>query len=94
MKAERFQKFLEEKNDAIYQAAFDLACAIASKEAEAEDVPLEWDMSFIGEIADAAEAVLKNAGLRVCYPYLEGNDETPCPMGKDCSTKDCPFREN
>ena len=86
-----FETFLTKKNDLIYQEAFELACAIASQSATSEDVPLEWNMEFIGEIADAAYDILQRKGMRVCYPFYEDED-CPCYLGSDCKTADCPLR--
>ena len=81
----RFETFLTAKNDLIDNAAYQLACAIAAKEADPGEKALEWDMSYIGEIIDAAEQILKGHGLRHCYPFYEGGDRTPCYRGKDCA---------
>ena len=90
----RFETFLTAKNDLIDNAAYQLACAIAAKEADPGEKALEWDMSYIGEIIDAAEQILKGHGLRHCYPFYERGDRTPCYRGKDCAAADCPLKSN
>lgn len=97
MKKEVFGDFQTRKNDMISQAAYELACAIACKDDVQEDVPLEWNMEFIGEIVDAATEILQQMGLRICDPFFADNgerDDNPCYLGTDCKTQDCPFRAN
>jgi len=89
---ERFETFLTAKNDRIDNAAYQLACALAAKEAEPNEDALEWDMAYIGEIVEAAEQVLKEHGFNTCYPFYEGDDRTPCYCGKDCTAADCPLK--
>lgn len=52
------------RNDEIYDAVFGL-CSIL-----AEDEDLEWDMSFIGEIADRAASVMTEHGFKVRFPSI------------------------
>jgi len=73
----RFETFLTAKNDLIDNAAYQLACAIAAKEADPGEKALEWDMSY---------------GLRRCHPFYEGDDRMPCYCGKDCAAADCPLK--
>ena len=97
MKKEVFWDFQTRKNDMISQAAYELACAIACKDDTKENVPLEWNMEFIGEIVDAATEILQRKGLRICDPFFADNgerDDIPCYLGTDCETQDCPFRAN
>lgn len=53
-----------ERQDEIYNGVFEL-CKIM-----AEDQKLEWNMSFIGEIADCAESILMRHGIRVRFPAV------------------------
>ena len=46
----------------IHNAAYDLCRILAEKE------DLEWDMSYIGEVADYASNLLVDRGFRVYYP--------------------------
>lgn len=87
-----FALFLEKKTDAVYLAAYNLALALAARNSAETEIPITWDMSFIGEIADSAETILRNKGIRHCNPYYEGENEIPCYLGSDCSYQDCPLR--
>ena len=44
-----------------------------------EDI-LEWNARYIGEISDAAEALLVEAGVPTCHPYYgnENDDDGDC----------------
>lgn len=53
-----------ERQDEIYNGVFEL-CKIMSENQE-----LEWNMSFIGEIADCAESILMQHGIRVRFPAI------------------------
>lgn len=57
------------RNDEIYNGVFEL-CQIM-----AENPELEWDMSFIGEIADCAASVLMGHGIRVRFPSVVTNPD-------------------
>lgn len=54
-----------ERIDEVENAVYDL-CKIMT-----EDQNLEWDISFIGEIAETAAELLAHKGHRVHYPYRE-----------------------
>ncbi len=84
-----FEEFCAEKNDRIYNAAFDLLNALAG--VGMDDRPLEWDMEQIGEVVDAAKDVLMGVH-EVCHPFYEGDGEIPCYKGTDCANFDCPLR--
>lgn len=58
-----------ERNDEIYNAAYTL-CQIM-----AENDELEWDMAYIGEIADYAAELLTNRGIRVRFPSIVTDDD-------------------
>lgn len=92
MKTRAFEDFLERKTEAVYSAAYDLASALVARNGTETEESIPWDMSFIGEIADAAESVLESNGIRHCNPYYEGKDEIPCYLGSDCTYVDCPLR--
>lgn len=53
-----------ERQDEIYNGVFEL-CKIMSENQE-----LEWNMSFIGEIADYAESILTEHGIKVRFPSI------------------------
>ncbi len=59
--------------DEVENAVFEM-CKVLT-----EDENLEWDMNYIGEIADLASTILVNLGHRVHYPAMvlddEGHDE-------------------
>lgn len=57
------------RNDEIYNGVFDLCRLMA------ENQELEWDMSFIGEIADYAASVLGQHGIRVRFPAVVTNPD-------------------
>ena len=90
-----FFRFLESKNDNIDCAAFDLFGLLASSGVDIpeHDSPIEWNMEIIGDLVDYAEHLLAEKGISVCHPFLEGEDETPCYIGKDCKREDCLFRQ-
>lgn len=52
------------RNDEIDNAVFEL-CKILS-----ENPDLEWNMSFIGEIADCAAGIMVNHGIPVRFPAV------------------------
>lgn len=58
-----------ERNDEIYNGVFDLCRLMA------DNPELEWDMSFIGEIADCAASVLMDHGIRVRFPSVVTNPD-------------------
>ncbi len=87
-----FEDFLCDKTDAIYNAAYELICAIAAVTPDQDDSQNpEWNMEYIGEVVDDAESILCSFGIRHCYPFYTDN-ETPCYCGTDCQTEDCIFK--
>ena len=54
--------------DEVHNAVYDLCRILAESE-------IEWDMSYIGEIADFAAEVLTKHGFPVRYPAIVYNDE-------------------
>ena len=91
----RFDNFIDNKNDNIDCAAFDLLGLLASSGPDIPeyDPPVEWDMEIIGNLVDYAEHLLAEKGIAVCHPFFEGDDETPCYLGKDCKRTNCLFRK-
>ena len=59
-----FSKGQLERIDEIHNAVYDL-CAVLT-----ENANLEWDMAYIGEIADLACDVLTRNGFRIRYPAI------------------------
>lgn len=80
------EDFFIAKNDRLDNIAYDLACNLASP--NLESVKLEWDMSVICDILDAAEEILKRHSIQCCYPYYAEN-EVPCPLSGECTHPDC-----
>lgn len=58
-----------ERNDDIYNAALDF-CKVLTENPE-----LEWDMAFIGEIADFAANCLTENGYKVRFPSVVTDDD-------------------
>lgn len=54
--------------DEVHNAVYDLCKVLAESE-------IEWDMSYIGEIADFAAEMLTGKGFKVRYPAIVYNDE-------------------
>ena len=54
--------------DEVHNAVYDLCKVLAESE-------IEWDMSYIGEIADFAAEMLTSEGFKVRYPAIVYNDE-------------------
>lgn len=52
------------RNDEIYNGVFDL-CRLMAEKPE-----LEWNMGFIGEIADCVASILARHGIRVRFPAV------------------------
>ncbi len=59
----------EARNDEIYGTVFELCKVMA------ENPELEWDMGFIGEIADCAASILARHGIRVRFPAVVTNED-------------------
>ena len=57
------------RNDEIYEGVMEL-CRLMSENPE-----LEWDMSFLGEIADCAASILARHGIRVHFPAVVTNPD-------------------
>lgn len=53
-----------ERNDEVYEAVFAMCKVLAENE------ELEWDMTYIGGIADFAASMLVSTGNRVQYPAV------------------------
>lgn len=98
MEKEKFEEYLERKNDRIDNAAYELACAILDKNHNGSDneTVLPWNMEVIGSIVDLAEKLLEQMKLPACHPYHCYNDseeEIPCFESADCTNADCPFKK-
>lgn len=59
----------EARNDEIYGTVFELCKVMA------ENPELEWDMGFIGEIADCAASILARHGIQVRFPAVVTNED-------------------
>ena len=59
----------EARNDEIFDTVFELCKVMA------ENPELEWDMGFIGEIADCAASILARHGIRVRFPAVVTNED-------------------
>lgn len=57
------------RNDEIYNAVYSLCCLMT------ENDSLEWDMSFIGQIADVAADLLTSKGNRVRFPSIVADED-------------------
>jgi len=53
-----------DRNDDIYEAAFEF-CKVLT-----ENPDLEWDMAFLGEIADLAAGIMTEQGHKVRFPSV------------------------
>ena len=53
-----------DRNDEIYEAAFEF-CKVLT-----ENPDLEWDMAFLGEIADLAAGIMTEHGHKVRFPSV------------------------
>lgn len=53
-----------DRNDDIYEAAFEF-CKVLT-----ENPDLEWDMAFLGEIADLAASIMTEQGHKVRFPSI------------------------
>ena len=60
-----------ERNDDIYNSVFELCKVLTEKD------DLEWDMNFIGDIAEYAVQVLINKGFKIRFPSIisDGDNE-------------------
>jgi len=92
---ELFERFLTDRNDKIYNLAYQLLCTLADPDYEYGDEPIEWDMEKIGAVADSAEIILEP--FTACFPYYseeeDGSEDIPCAFTKDCGREKCPFDE-
>ena len=58
-----------ERIDDIHNIVFELCLTMTENE------DLEWDMEFIGPIADAAHDILEKCGHRVRYPSIVTDED-------------------
>lgn len=47
--------------------------------------------TMAGELADNVNDFLSEKGLGICYPYWEGDEETPCFIGASCKVGNCTY---
>ncbi len=57
-----------ERNNEIYNAVYEMCKVVA------EDENLEWDMYYLGEIAELAANMMVNKGYRVRFPSIVENE--------------------
>lgn len=77
-----FEEHLCQQGDAVDNAAYALACAMAGKE-------LEWSQEYIGEIVDSAESILLSLHIPTCHPWSDGDYEIPCYLTDECDNPNC-----
>lgn len=88
-----FEKLLCERGDWLENTAHQFLCDIA-------EMDLQWDISIIREVLDAATQKLQGKGIHICDPAYVSSDDNPdedipcykcneCPMG--CSKESCPM---
>ena len=58
-----------DRNDEIYEAAFEF-CKVLTEKPD-----LEWDMAFLGEIADLAASIMTEQGHKVRFPSIVTEDD-------------------
>lgn len=63
---EEAEDLLCDAGDIIDNAAFDLLNALSPER-------IDWDMSVIAEITDAAERIMERRGLKTCRPWLDAD---------------------
>lgn len=91
------------RGDVVDNAIYHMLCVILDLTPD----EFEWDMSIIGEVADAVEAILLQCGHPLCRPWIEregdsDDDQTFCcevSMDPDtdpanrCQCSCCPMLE-
>lgn len=86
-----FRGFLEKRNDALDNAAYQLALLMLNgQNADDPEQALPWNMEIVGRILENTASVLDRAGYPPCWPYYE--EETPCVWTQSCAKKVCPFK--
>lgn len=84
-----FEDYIAYKGDEIDNAAYNLAVALLRTDSEQSDSQiLEWDMSLIAPIIEAAKDFLQERGKEVCWPYYE-DDGVPCTESASCERTGC-----
>lgn len=86
----KFENYLCEKTDLIFNAAHNLIAALLAVTTEESEIQIEWNMENIGPIADIAEEILIANGLFCCFPYHDEN-EIRCFESDSCTNPNCPF---
>ena len=93
-KTREFEDFLVNKNDRIDNAAFELINALVDPtEYDEEETAFDWNMEHIGEVVDMVSTYLEEVGFKVCRPYYEGDDRTPCFKCESCTNEACEMRK-
>lgn len=89
-----FEKILMDRNDAIANAAYQLAVELVrGNQICTDEKIIPWDMSYIGEIIGAAEEELQKRGYKTCNPYYCDEGQIPCPESGTCDNPTCPYSE-
>lgn len=87
-----FEFFLEKRNDAVENAAYQFLLLLRQAEAaDDSEAILPWNMELIGKLMDSAEAILHDASYTSCWPYNE--DDIPCFQTDSCQNPNCPFHQ-
>lgn len=81
---DRFEDFLCGRNDEIDVAALRLLSTLA-------DTELTWNAYFASMPLDAAESILRESGIEVCWPYYCDENRVPCYRSRTCKNKVCKF---
>lgn len=79
-----FDDFLCERADEIDSAALRLLSTLA-------DTELTWNAYFASMPLDAAESILRESGIEVCWPYYCDENRVPCYRSGTCKNKVCKF---
>jgi len=91
---DKFDEYLNERNETIDNAAYNLICALTEMP-NGEETP--WSKKKISTVTFAVEQALEQMGMHICNPFYyseDGTDENPCPIEGACNTPNCPFKEN
>lgn len=79
---ENFEKFLEERNNTIYNAAYEF-CKVMLQESNENPEIFSYDTEDMEAIVNMVERYfIEEIGLEVCNPHYAGEDEIPCYMAE------------
>ena len=93
-KVQGFESFLIERNDALDNAAHELALSLLiTKDMPPNEDAFLWSMEIIGAILESTAAILKEHGHHTCWPYY-GDNEMPCYALDDCKHQCCPLKQH